>query len=284
MVLSSHQQTLRHRRRSLALASAVALLSAGSGLHAQVSGDAAVSPMPTILDRSPFLPPGWAPPEVRRPQPKVEQKSAGYEFRGIYKLGEEYRFLVSEPRSRSGSWVELGKSYEGYEVRDFDPKSETLTLFFNDEEVPVKLADVESNPTPIPVSGQVQSASSQKASDNSTRPVRRTIRPASRNTEDGSRERTAAPPPPAWLQKLREEAASRRAQASSDGGSGDPSISKSGRPTGTPPPPPDMPPPGPPPNIDPADLPPVPDFLPPAPPPEIMQQIQNSLSGGTPGT
>jgi hypothetical protein len=284
MVLSRHQQSLHRGSRAIIVATACALACSGSDLHAQVSGNAGISPMPTILDRSPFIPPGWAPPEVRRAQPKQEQKSAGYEFRGIYKLGEEYRFLVSEPRSRSGSWVELGKAYEGYEVRDFDPKSETLTLFFNNEEVPVKLADVDANPTPIPVSGQVQSAP-QKASDNSQRPVRRTIRPASRNTEDGSRERTAAPPPPAWLQKLREEAASRRAQAGGVGGSGDTSISaSSGRPTGTPPPPPDMPPPGPPPNIDPADLPPVPDFLPPAPPPEIMQQIQDSISRRAPGT
>jgi hypothetical protein len=265
------------------MAAAVALACSSTGLQAQVTGVGEVPASPTILNRSPFIPPGWAPPEVRRPQPKQEQKSPGYEFRGVYKLGEEYRFLVSEPRSRSGSWVELGKAYEGYEVRDFDPKSETLTLFFNDEEVPVKLADVESNPTPMPVSGQVQSSTSQKASDNSQRPVRRTIRPASRTTEDGSRERTDAPPPPAWLQKLREEAAARRAQAGGEGGPGS-DISQSGRPTGTPPPPPNMEPPGPPPNINPEDLPPVPDFLPPAPPPEIMEQIQQSISSRTPGT
>lgn len=286
MVLSSHQQFLRNGVRPGLLAVA-AVLVAASALQAQAPEDSGVSPMPTILDRSPFIPPGWAPPEVRRPKPKPEKKSAGYEFRGVYQLGGEFRFLVSEPRSRSGNWVQVGESYEGYEVRDFDPKSETLTLFFNNEEVPVKLADLESNPTPIPVTGQIKSAR-QKASDNSRRPVRRTIRPASRNTEDGSRERTAAPPPPAWLQKLREEAASRRAQAggaSAPGGASDSGVSaSSSRPDFSPPPPPDFTPPTPPPNISEIDIPPPPTTLPPEPPPEIMQQIQQSISGRTPGT
>lgn len=289
MVLSRPQHYLQPRPGrgwTASLLLAILLLPAA---WAQEEGEDQAA-LPTILDRSPFIPPGWSPPEAKRMQ-AVQPEAAGYEFRGVYQIGGKYRFLVSEPRSRSGSWVELGKSYEGYEVRGYDPTSDTLTLFFNNKETPVKLASVEANPTPLPVSGQAKVESIQKAASEGARPVRRTIRPASRSTEDGAREPSATPPPPAWLQRLREEAAARRAQGgapSTAGGSGS-DMSASGSvgpsPGFTPPPPPDWTPPTPPPNLSEIDIPPPPTSLPPPPPPEIMSQIEQSLSGiRTPGT
>jgi len=241
------------------------------------SGSASLSASPTLLERSPFLPPGWTPPEDRRQAVQAKQTVAGYEFRGIYQIGGEYRFLVSEPRSRSGSWVRVGESRDNFEVRRYDASSDTLVLFFNNKEQRIQMAEMESNPTPIPVSGQVQS-NNRETKPEQTRPARRTIRPASRSTEPGSQDDRSAPPPPAWLQKLREEAAERRAQAR--GSVLPPSgLSASGDPTGfTPPPPPDGVPPTPPPNISEIDIPPPPDSLPPAPPAEIQEQILQSIS------
>ena len=237
---------------------------------------------PSMLERSPFIPPGFAPPQSGRADATARSNTGGYEFRGVYQLGNDYRFLVSEPRSRSGNWVQVGGDYEKYEVRGYDPDTETLTLFFNNSENELKLAEVESNPTPLPVSGQVQAAPAQGETPT---PVRRTIRPASRTNPAAPGQ--TAPPPPAWLQKLREEAAAKRAQVEA----GLPGLGPGGgiTPSGTSvpgisaPPPPTEPPPTPPPDLTERDIPPPPTELPPPPPPEIWEKIQQSMNSRFPG-
>lgn len=254
--------------------------SAGSALVAQDASTEAADG-PDIVARSPFIPPGFTPPQAGKAS-AGKAAAGGYEFRGVYQLGDEYRFLVSPPRSRNGNWVQVGKSYEDYEVRRYDAASETLTLFFNNSETQLTLAELESNPTPTPVSGQVQTPATPGAAPNAApQPVRRTIRPATRSGESSS-----SPPPPAWLEKLREEAAARRAQAAQSrfgaagaSGSGVNATGTPGGPGDSPiPAPPDMPPPTPPPNLSEIDIPPPPTTLPPPPPPEVMKQIQQSMS------
>lgn len=257
---------------------------ASPSLQAQMHSEA-VATTPTILERSPFIPPGWAPPQANRPPAAApKQDTTGYEFRGVYQIGDEYRFLVSKPKSRSGSWVEIGKAYEDYEVRKYDSDSETLVLYYNNKEESVKLAALESNPTPMPVIGQT--AVQRGDEDGTPRPVRRTIRPATRSVEDGSGERQAAPPPPAWLERLREEAAARRAQAVGGSGNpgpvgGPPSMNSSGGPDGS------VPPPGPPPSL-PEELktmviPDPPRGFPPTPPPEHVINSMLESIGRPPG-
>jgi hypothetical protein len=242
----------------------------------------------SILDRSPFIPPGWAPPERSRPPSRAKQQVAGYEFRGVYSLRGKYRFLVSEPRSRDGKWVELGGAYEDFEVRDYNPEAETLTLYFNNKEETIALSTLEANPTPMPVSGQARASQTASREKESNTPVRRTIRPATRTSGENADRQT--PPPPAWLQKLREEAAKRRAAAienRSGGGSSSesgPVNASSGRPDFTPPPPPSEPPPTPPPNLSEIDIPPPPANYPPPPPPEVLEQMSGSWPARPPGT
>ena len=136
----------------LALASIVSI--GVNGLLGQESAAVGGS-LPTIVDRSPFLPPGFTPPQSAQPSP-AQRKTSGYEFRGVYQIGDDYRFLVSERQSKNGKWVRIGGEYEGYEVRKYDPSTETLVLFFNNSENKLQLAELEANPTPTPVSGQVQ--------------------------------------------------------------------------------------------------------------------------------
>jgi len=164
---------------------------------------------PSLLQRSPFIPPNFTPGQGGPDAGPSNPTSPGsFELRGVYQLGQEYRFLVGPVQKGEGDWVELGKSYDGYEVRRYDSSSETLTLFYNNQETNITLARLESNPTPLPVSGQVQPASAEAAPrPTAPRITRRAIRPTSRTTASGS---STAPP---WLEKLREEAATRRAQA-----------------------------------------------------------------------
>lgn len=276
------------RFRSSCLATLV--LAAGAS-HVLAQAPREVAPSrgaPSILDRSPFLPPGFEPPQSstqrRANQP---QQRKNYEFRGVYQLAGEYHFLVSEARSRDGDWVNLGNTKQevDFEVRDYDPQTQTLTLFANNKVEELTLASVEANPTPMPVTGQ-PNVSTKPKQDGDKKPVRRTIRPT-RRTQSGSND-GSPPPPPAWLQKLRERAAERRAAAAAQqGGSGGStsagSVTNQGGPDGS-----DLPmPPGNPPTGKPPT--PKPDFVPPPPPenleipeppPAVKQRILDSLSKG----
>ena len=268
----------------------VALLLTGGAGQAHAQGPAAAAPTegaPSILDRSPFLPPGFEPPrsstQRRTNQP---QQRKNYEFRGVYQLAGEYHFLVSEARSRDGDWVSLRntKPEVDFEIRDYDPQTQTLTLFANNKTEELTLASVEANPTPMPVTGQPK-VSTQPKQGSDKKPVRRTIRPT-RRTQSGNSD-GSPPPPPAWLQKLRERAAERRAAAAAQqGGSGGGtpgSVTNQGGPDGSNlPMPPGNPPTGKPPT-------PKPDFVPPPPPdnleipeppPAVKQRILDSLSQG----
>ncbi|MEX0325147.1 MAG: hypothetical protein AB3N33_03565, partial [Puniceicoccaceae bacterium] len=166
---------------------------------------------PSIMERSPFIPPDFTPPGNSRAA-AAKAAASSYEFKGFYRIGDKYRFLVSEPRSNDGDWVELGESSDSYEVRRFDPESETLTLFFNNSEKQLQLTELAANPTPMPVSGQIKTPS-QPSQQGAPAPVRRTIRPTTRQGASATPGTSNSPPPPAWLEKLREEAAARRAQA-----------------------------------------------------------------------
>lgn len=261
------------------VATAITACFALQGVQGQES-EGTLSAEPSILQRSPFIPPNFDPPGTSRAG-ATQAAVNSYEFKGFYRIGDKYRFLVSEPRSSDGDWVELGEAKDNFEVRRFDPDSETLTLFFNNSEKQLQLTELAANPTPMPVSGQIKSPTQLQDQATPT-PVRRTIRPTTRSATGAGGSGTSSPPPPAWLEKLREEAAARRAQAI-QGRSGVPGgVNASGSPDYTPPPPPDSPPPTPPPNLSEIDIPPPPTELPPPPPPEVMEKIQQSIRSGPP--
>ncbi len=176
----------------------------------------------SLLSRSPFIHPGWSPPGPSAPPVTPARTGAEYEFRGVYQLGDGYRFLVRDKRSGVGKWVEIGKPSEEYEVRGYDPATLTLTLFANGEETALTLARSEAGPTPVTPTVPVRPPApvtpvphAAPAGTAAAQPMRRPVRPPGGSIAEAG-DRPAAPPPPAWLQKLREEAAARRAQAEAE--------------------------------------------------------------------
>ena len=168
---------------------------------------------PTLLDRSPFVPAGFDPSAQTAANTPVQTSATGYEFRGVYQIGDRYWFLISDPASQDGNWIELGKSSEELLVRSYDPVTSSLTLVSNNTEHKLELASVDANPTPIPVKGLVKATT--RTPTKAPTPVRRTIRPTSDSPQsviDSQNEPRQSTPPPAWLEKLRAEAAERRAR------------------------------------------------------------------------
>ena len=173
----------------------------------------------TLLDRSPFVPAGFDPSVQTVTTAPVQSATGGYEFRGVYQIGDRYWFLVSEPASQDGNWIELGKSTEELLARSYDPQTRALTLVSNNTEHTLELASVDANPTPIPVKGLVKTTT--RTPVTAPTPVRRTIRPTTDGTPPAAAiqpERSQATPPPAWLEKLRAEAAERRARGQQEPG------------------------------------------------------------------
>jgi hypothetical protein len=189
----------------------------------------------TLVERSPFVPSTFSPPQSRAPaRPAVQAaKQNEFEFRGIYEVNGEYRFLISEARSRNGRWLPVGGSHESIEVQAYDPQTETVDVLINGEPRQLELAKTEANPNPQPVARQAVRPAARPSptvarpattTPGTSAPVRRVIRPSTNRpvanpaTAQGTSAATSnnqadAPPPPAWLQELRERAAQRRAEA-----------------------------------------------------------------------
>jgi hypothetical protein len=107
----------------------------------------------SIIQRSPFIPSNFNPPETRKPAAVASRNRPGtqYEFRGLYELGGEYRLLISEARSRSGSWLSVGQEEGDITILEYDPQSETAIVLIGDERQEIQLAQMEANPTPVAV-------------------------------------------------------------------------------------------------------------------------------------
>ena len=132
-----------------------ALPTLGGALEA--AGDALA-----LSERSPFLPPGFTPPAERssladRRATAREERNLP-EFRGVYSIGEDYRFLLRVAGEQNGAWVGLRDDEADFFVHAFDPATNEIELDFNGQRKTVELASLASNTTPLPVSGQTVAA------------------------------------------------------------------------------------------------------------------------------
>lgn len=198
-----------------------------------------------LSERSPFLPPGFVPPEERTqaaPPPAATQGplSRRFEFRGVYELAGEYRFLITDRRTREGKWVPLDDSSAPFHVRSFDLANNSIMLNHEGQTETIELERLGANSTPMPVAGAPSPtaprpavATAQPGQSDAAQPPQRTRRPTVRPT--GSTSSASPPPPPQWLQERREAAA--RARAESAGAPTSPQSSDGQRNVPLPPPP-----------------------------------------------
>lgn len=191
----------------------LALLTGGGGNAVLLGG---------LAERSPFLPPGFVPPEERTqaaPPPAGTQGplSRRFEFRGVYELAGEYRFLITDRRTREGKWVPLNDSSAPFHVRSFDLANNSIVLNHEGQTETIELERLGANSTPMPVAGAPSPtatrppvATAQPGQPRAAQPPERTRRPTVRPA--GAAGTASPPPPPQWLQERREAAARARAQ------------------------------------------------------------------------
>lgn len=141
---------------------------------------------PTLVTKSPFLPPGFQPPGQPGQAAEPPPKQAAYEFRGVYQLGGTYYFNLYNKSEKKGSWIAgLDGGNETLDIVDFDPEGNELVIHVAGEELNLNLIETSDKPMPL-ANARAASKSSRTvkqatASKRRNAVRRRVIRPSSRN-------------------------------------------------------------------------------------------------------
>ena len=82
---------------------------------------------PSIVAKSPFLPPGFQPPGTGGSPAASTGPAPQFEFRGVYKLDGVYFFNLYNTRERRGSWVKKGAGISGFpRIVEYDEVEDLL--------------------------------------------------------------------------------------------------------------------------------------------------------------
>lgn len=139
---------------------------------------------PTLVSKSPFLPPGFQPPGTPGKAAPPPATTSQFEFRGVYQLGGTYHYNLYNVRERKAFWVTKQDTGDtGLEILSFDPDENTLALEAGGESLSLTL--IATSNTTLPVQTAPATPTVNPDTPAVTRPTptpvrRRVIRPTSR--------------------------------------------------------------------------------------------------------
>lgn len=102
----------------------------------------------TLVDKSPFIPPGFQPPEERRQAPvrPTPPPSRNLEFRGVYELDGILHINIHDRGENKGEWVTLNDASAGFLVTDFSLETDSITIEIDGESSELSLASTQRAP------------------------------------------------------------------------------------------------------------------------------------------
>jgi hypothetical protein len=108
---------------------------------------------PSIVENSPFLPPGFQPPGgTAGASASAPAQTGDFEFRGVYQLEGQYFFNLYNTRERKGSWVSKEASGdETPKILEFDLAKDLLVVDSSGQKVSLNLVQTSDNPLPLSV-------------------------------------------------------------------------------------------------------------------------------------
>jgi len=164
------------------------------------SAEEAAPTVPSLIENSPFLPPGFQPPGSPRKAADAPASSSTYEFRGIYQLGGLYYYHLYNKREQKGNWFTESEAREaGVEIVDFDPTADELVVRVAGKQSNLALVETSDRTLPVQTARPAQASVSTQNRENTTvseNNRRRVIRPSvrqSRNTNRNVRRRVIRP-------------------------------------------------------------------------------------------
>lgn len=124
----------------------------------------------SLRENSPFVPPGFVPPEDRRPQrptrpePRRDDPLDRVEFRSMTIWQGVPSFSIHNPSENQSYWLEEGESEAGYRIVSFDPSREEVTVSFEGRTRRIALRESRVSTQTESVSESVSQATSGSAS------------------------------------------------------------------------------------------------------------------------
>lgn len=164
----------------------------GGGLEAGIS----------LLERSPFIPRGWTPPEERGNRRERPAQTAGgtLEFGGVYELNGVVNVFLSDSRQNKGQWVRVNDPTADIPVLSFDRTALTIRVRRDGKEETIPLAKTTDKQLPLHASmspgavnrrAQAGPPQPENAATRPNRPPRRRIVSPSDASNLNARERAA---------------------------------------------------------------------------------------------
>lgn len=181
----------------LSVVGTAALLLAAASSHAQTEEQSsAVVNRLNLESNSPFIPPGWTPPQPRRaeaPPPREEPPPPPLkiELRGVVDFGDGPRFGLHDPDRGRAFWIGPGEEYNGVRIVDFDDDFKSITVAHSGRQSELKLS--KRSDTPVEVVSAPQPVTAQAApAEGDTREARRE---AWRRRQEEREAQEGGPPP-----------------------------------------------------------------------------------------
>jgi hypothetical protein len=145
---------------------------------------------PSIVSKSPFLPPNFAPPGSAGSAEAPPASASQYQFRGVYQMEGEYFFHLYNTRDKKGSWISKASSGNGTpKIIQYKLEDDVVVIDVSGKRVDLAMVETSDRPMPLtptrPSTPRVTPASSSASAQTTTgqqTPVRRrVIRPTTRN-------------------------------------------------------------------------------------------------------
>jgi hypothetical protein len=132
----------------------------------------------SLLDRSPFVWPGF---EASKPPAQAQKPATApgdLEFHAVYELSGKTHILVKDRRQNKFHWLSLGEEADGMLPKEYNPDKDELLLAYDNQEKWLSLQGLpEASGTPVALASPTPTASA--SSSTTTPPRRRVIRPTS---------------------------------------------------------------------------------------------------------
>jgi hypothetical protein len=93
----------------------------------------------SLINRSPFLPPGSKKLQTPKPKTNIPQLSAEFEFLGVMHIGDLHHFNLRDKRSGESLWLQPGEVHNGFRIQSYNTEQKEITYSWNGRSGTVRL-------------------------------------------------------------------------------------------------------------------------------------------------
>ncbi len=152
-----------------------------------------LSAPPSLVEKSPFIPPDFEAPSATAPTP-TEIGPGGINdlsFHGVFQIAGQYRFNIHDRHAGRGFWVSENDDTNGFRITGYDRQNRTITVVSHQGTGVLTLESPSETPVVTSSTPQTRPAGDRRV----VVPPRRVTRPPPPAGASGPSRRTPPPPP-----------------------------------------------------------------------------------------